>query len=56
METFPLTLLKTFPYNTCLSLTKRYLKTSNTFAFGFLKRVEDVAKPLHEDEDAFIPF
>ena len=22
----------------------------------FLKRVEDLAKPLHEDEDAFIPF
>ena len=35
-ETFPLTLLKTFPYNTCSSLQNRYkLKTSNTFAFSF---------------------
>ena len=49
METFPLTLLKTFPFNTCSSLTKRYkLKTS--------KRVVDLAKPLHEDEAASYRF
>ena len=57
METFPLTLLRAFPYNTCPSLTKTLqIEDVKYVRVSFLKRVEDLAKPLHEDEDAFLPF
>ena len=52
METFPLTLFKMLPYNTCSSLIKRYkFKTSNTFAFSFYapaiyNGVGHIASPL----------